>query len=65
MIIHTVVQNAISRARRRRLASKTPRIVERAEPREVPPHNDRESLGVLVVVLLVIAFGIAAFIAAR
>lgn len=64
MIIQTVVQNAISRARRRSQRQSAARTVQSAGT-EIPQPKGREALGVLVVVVLVLAFAIGAFIAAR
>lgn len=69
MIIQTVVQSAISRARRRnrsRVAEQQSQAtvkLERAEAPEIRRSSRREDLGVMVVVLLFSAIIIGFFVA--
>lgn len=69
MIIQSVVQNAISRARRRKRANGAPlrtrptSTIEGAETPKFRPSSRREDLGVMVVVVLFVAFIIGFFVA--
>jgi hypothetical protein len=69
MIIQSVVQSAISRARRRNRSrraaqqSQTTTKVERADAPQILRPSRREDLGVMVVVLLFLAIIIGFFVA--
>ena len=69
MIIHSVVQSAMTRARRRnrqRLAAKRALAAQNLERADAPQFrrlSRREDLGTMVVVVLFVAFVIGSFIA--
>jgi hypothetical protein len=69
MIIHSVVQSAMTRARRRnrqRLAAKRALAAQNLERTDAPQFrrlSRREDLGTMVVVVLFVAFVIGFFIA--